>query len=67
MSVPADRLGRRLHELLDRLVVVHSLLSADHVAKELDGIQLPVGVLGPRVGDEADLVADIEDWKTGQR
>ena len=67
MSVPADRLGRRLHELLDWLVVVYSLLSADHVAKELDGIQLSVGVLRSRVGDETDLVADIEGWKTGQK
>lgn len=50
-----DGLSRSLFEQLDGLVVVQRVAAPNHVTKELDAIQLTVGVLGSRIIYEADL------------
>jgi len=50
-----DGVGGGLLEQLDGLVVVLGAAARHHVAQELHGVQLPVGVLGPRVIHQADL------------
>ena len=60
IRIPVDRLRSGPHQRLDRLVVVDGLLAADHVPQELDRVQLSIGILRPRVGDEADLAAHVE-------
>ena len=59
-ATPVDRLRGGPHQRLDGLVVVDGLLAADHVPQELDRVQLSIGILRPRVGDEADLAAHVE-------
>lgn len=57
-----DGLGGNVFEKLDGLVVVHGAAGPDHVAEELDGVQLPVRILGSGVIHEADLVKEKNFW-----
>lgn len=57
-----DGLGGDVFEKLDGLVVVQGAAGPDHVAEELDGVQLPVRILGSGVIHKADLVKEKNFW-----
>ncbi len=55
-----DRLGGEVHEGLDCLVVVDSLLAADDVAEAVDGVGLARWVIGTGISHQADLGLHVE-------
>lgn len=57
-----DGLGGDGFEELDGLVVVQGAAGPDHVAEEIDGVQLPVRILGSGVIHKADLVKEKNFW-----
>lgn len=57
-----DGLGGNGFEKLDGLVVVQGAAGPDHVAEELDGVQLPVRIVGSGVIHKADLVKEKNFW-----